>query len=656
MFAVLVALLQSAQPAAAGVQQAPAAQSVQQLFDAATEAASDGRCADALPIFAQLESRPAIARNELARAALDVRRGTCLIEVGRLEEGEAAVRRGLPTIAAKGESFVDEVRQAHLSLGRLAALRFDFTASAAEYEKALALSQGDGRIRPLMMLSQILAFDGDGRAVRYAREARDLALADPSVRKRERAAVQTQYARALLNDGQLKEAYAELKDSLSKQGGLDSSVNLSDLATRSDLAIAASLNKDHEAARKYLAYTGAGRFRDTPFSSAAEMQAPPCGSTSGLKPDDFAIVEFSISDDGYVRVAMPVYTTGGRQAAIAFARAASGWSWDPEVVKGIPPLFRLATRVEMRCTMTADRPSPVAPLGEAYGVWLARQGATGTEWSGLSDARALPLQRAAEEKSKDGANPTLEIQALVGIGGNSVASASDQQWALGKALSRAETMKAPVDAQTYIAIRAARARSENSREERQALRSLLARPEVAASPLSASTLRLLIAAPANRLRSPEDAGVLLAAVSNEPGLPEGHPLKVAALLQQADLYAANNDLQNAQQMFEKTGLTSEQCAFLGLKPAVKSAGVSSSDFPTDAQRYGFSGWVKTEFNVATDGRTLEPRVLFAYPPIVFNSAGEQITKGMRFTRTYRPEAGVACAAQQQAITFSIAQN
>ncbi len=349
MTQVILALLLAGQTATP--QAAPAKPSFQQSFDLATSAALEGRCAEAVRLFESIETAPRIARNAMVRAAIDVRKGGCLVELGRLEEGEAAVRRGLPALAGKGEDFAMEVRQAHLALGRLSAQRFDYAAAAAEYRQALEGAAGKERLRPLLALSQVLAFDQDGEALLHAGEARSIALADATLGKREVATVKTQYARVLLNQGRHKEAYAELKDSLRKQGGLDFKVDLADLATRSDLAIAASLNKDHDAARKYLAYTGAGRFKDTPFDRASSMQPPLCGSATGLKPEDFAIVEFSLAEEGHVLGAMPIYATGGRTAAIAFARAVADWSWKPEAIKAIPPLFRYATRVEIRCTL-----------------------------------------------------------------------------------------------------------------------------------------------------------------------------------------------------------------------------------------------------------------------------------------------------------------
>ncbi len=649
MTQVVLALLLAGQ--AAAQQASLGASTLQQSFDRATDAAAKGECGEAIRIFEEIEANPAAMRSAVARAAVDIRKGSCLIQTGRLEEGEKAVRRGLPVLTAKGEGFADEVRQSHLALGYLSAERFDYATAATEYKQALEGVTGRARLQPLIALAQVLAFDQDGEALRYATEARTIALADPALNKREVAVVQTQFARVLLNQGRPKEAYAELKDSLRKQGGLDLKVDLSDLTTRSDLAIAASLNKDRESARKYLAYTGAGRFKDTPFARATSMQPPLCGSATGLAPDDYAIVEFSLAEDGHVQRVMPIYTTGGRTAAIAFARAVADWSWQPEAVKAIPPLFRYTTRVEIRCTMAGERPALTTPLAEVYAEWMEGLGKAGPGWKAEPDAKAASLQRAALAKARAGNDRAGQLAALLALGTNSVLGEPERRPLLDEAMTLADALKAPPGARTYIAVEHVRTRSDNGRQYREGLRALLARPDVAGDPASAATVRLLIAAPGFRIGTPDDSAALLSAVTAAPELPAQHPLKVAALLQQANQFASKGDLEGARRTFEQTGLTTEQCAFLGLQPAMRRTGVSSDDYPMDAFQMGFEGWVRTEFDVAPDGSTIRPRVLTAYPPFVFDEAGAKISNGFRYTASYRPKDGVACTGRQESVKF-----
>ncbi|RSV45562.1 hypothetical protein CA233_14325 [Sphingomonas sp. ABOLD] len=647
---ILALLLAGGQQAASPP--SSAAPTLQQLFDQATKAGAEGQCADAVKTFEAIEKNAKAMANPTVRAAVDVRKGYCLAQLERAEEGEAAIRRGLPILATKGAGFAEEVRQAHLALGQVAMLRFDYGGAAAEYRLALDSSAGADRIKPLMALSQVTMFDQDGEALRYASEARSIALADASFDKKARAAVQTQYARALLNAGRAPEAYAELKDSLRKQGGLTMKVGVSDLATRSDLAIAAWLNHDADSARNYLAYTGAGRFEKSPFERARDMTLPACGAETGLKPDDMAIIQFSLAEDGHVAGVLPIYAPAGRTAAIAFAREVSGWSWAPEEARAIPLLFRLTTRIEMRCTNAGERPDLSQPLAAAAEAWLESKGVADAGWKALPDAKAAPLERAAlaAARSKDD-RPGMTAAALALVE-NSVVPEAERKTLAVEAAAWGEALGAPPAARAYLELQKSDL-AAGHRGRTAGRRALLARPEFQNDPLAAATLRLLISMPGFRTSAPSDADSLLAAVVATPGLPERHPLKVAAQLQRANLAAKNGDLAAAQRAFEQTGLTSRQCALLGLKPAVRSTGDLSNAFPDTAQRLGFEGWVRTEFDVATDGKTIAPRVVSSYPAFVFDAAATNMAKGLRYTSSYRPEDGVACSAQDAPISFRL---
>jgi outer membrane biosynthesis protein TonB len=126
---------------------------------------------------------------------------------------------------------------------------------------------------------------------------------------------------------------------------------------------------------------------------------------------------------------------------------------------------------------------------------------------------------------------------------------------------------------------------------------------------------------------------------------------VAALLQQASIAAKQGELDMARKSFAQTGLTEQQCALIGLSPAMKSTGISSDDFPMEAMRWGFEGWVRTEFDVRADGRTVAPRAVIAYPPFVFNEAATDVAKGFRYEASYRPSGGTSCSGQQSQIQF-----
>lgn len=622
---------------------------LQAQFDAAADAYAERRCAEAVTAYLALERHPAILRNPLARAAAGVRKGVCLIRTGHVAEGEAAIRANLPTVEAKGADFAGDVRDARTALAGAAQLRFDYDVAIAETEKALALATGADRITPLQMLAGLTMFDGDGRALRYAEEARTLVAGAKAFAKTDVAAVQTTSARVLLNAGRAKEGYALLKDSLAKQGGLTTRIRLGDVSTRSDLAIAALLTGDKDGARQYLAFTGAGRISDAPFARAQAMDPPACDPTIGLKPSDVAVVEFSLGEDGQVLSALPVYVTGGRQAAIAFARAVAGWSWSAEQAKQVPPFYRALTRVELRCSTGADVPDSWGLLADAASAWLFADDAPA--WDGLSDAAAVSRQRAALAAARPGTR--AELAALFALTRNVSLPTPERQTLVDRAAALAPGVDAPAPLRTWLGV--TRLQSDEVRGDRwrESLRALLADPAIGGDPLSASVLRLALAGRnARRKGSPEDLA-LLDRVIAEPGLPEHHPLKVHALLRKANLLAEGGDLAGADAAFRKTGLDAEQCAMLGVTPALKHSGANSSDFPMEAMRWGFEGWVQTEFDIAADGRTVQQRAIIAYPPFVFDEAAIGIARQSRWTSSYRPGGSVACAASHMPIRFML---
>jgi hypothetical protein len=59
----------------------------------------------------------------------------------------------------------------------------------------------------------------------------------------------------------------------------------------------------------------------------------------------------------------------------------------------------------------------------------------------------------------------------------------------------------------------------------------------------------------------------------------------------------------------------------------------------------------SEFDVATDGSAIRPRVIAAYPPFVLDEAGAKMSNGFRYTASYRPEGSVACTGQQASVKF-----
>ncbi|SOB86468.1 hypothetical protein SAMN06297144_1573 [Sphingomonas guangdongensis] len=654
MLSVMAAL------AATAAQAAPApttAAGSQARFDAATKAWQEGRCAEAVTLFDALATSDTARRNATVAAAIAVRRGMCLSRLGRADEAEASIRGGIDRLAVT-ESLRDEAADAYHQLAALAQLRLDYDTGIADANRALALTSGVQRIRPLLMLAALTRFDGDGSAIRSTAEALQLIEMAPKATKQDIATAQVAAARALLAADRIDEANALLKKALSNNGGLTTRSTLADIATRYDLAQVALLKKRPDEARLYLAYTGAGRQSDTPFERADSLKVPDCGEVPGLTPESSAVVEFSLAEDGTVTRAEPVYARGGRAVALAFGRAVLDWSWKPEVAKAIAPFYRAITRVELRCTRSASGGDLSLPLRTASEAWLQQQGVAAPPES------ERPAELIARWRAAATGSDAAALAANLQIAHSPLAPATEQKAAAERTIALAAALGAPTAVKTDAALAAldqsgpigSTADLQRSFERRdQSLRALLARPEIAADPVSAATLRLAIARqfPNGEKKQVADADQLLAAVADARGLPERHPLKVHALLAQANAAAARGDLAAAASAFGRTGLTEQQCALIGATPRIESSGASASLYPADLVRMGFEGWTQVEFDIAADGRTAAQRALISYPPFLFGDVASTMVAKTRFARSYRPEATVACAADKRTFIFKL---
>jgi TonB family protein len=178
---------------------------------------------------------------------------------------------------------------------------------------------------------------------------------------------------------------------------------------------------------------------------------------------------------------------------------------------------------------------------------------------------------------------------------------------------------------------------------------LLDRPGYADDPLVAATLRMMLVAKAKS----KDAEAMVEAVVSDDRLGTRHPLKTHALLHRANQAWRKGDARLAADSIAQTGLSEQQCAVVGLKPSMKRDLGGSENYPMEAVRMGFEGWVSTEFDVQANGRTVAQRVVIAHPPLIFNDAALGMMRNAVFENSYRPKTGVACSAESQRISFHL---
>lgn len=671
---------------------APAATpTLQEAFTAASDAAESGDCAKAKPMFEALARDSRVKPGSLPAAAIAVRLGRCLIQSGEEAKGRAFVLSGLPKLEASGEGFAEEVAETSAMLGQAAMLRYDHDDAVKWFTRAAAAQSQIIRLQAMLRLAQATQFDGDGAAIKTI----DKALAELSEKNPKEKEGYANFlavrGRVLMNLGRDKEAAVDLKRALALSGGLTLKVSLSDVALRGDLAQAMLLLGQRSEARKYLAYTGAGRIEDSPFATATFMDVPSCTGEPGLRPEDSAVVEFSIGKDGQVAAAQTVYNRGSFAAARAFAASVRDWTWKPEGLAKMPLFYRSLIRVELHCTTAAGKTGGVmGPVFRRLAGWAsaiawkdtvglvaparpldaAGADAAGDEAAGVARRLVVETLRKASEQHL-AAGRTLAAGAALALSGIydlaldgraqadraqaiKLISAADPQHAdpaAVTAVSALQLYQIYGNALTTASAKADRTRESRARTIETVLRPGLDDPLIKTDALVLDTLKVAIATTRRADPMGSDQAALLQAVADDTRLEEGHPLRQIALLQLANAAARGKQFDVAQQLFARTGLTEQQCALVGDIPRLKSDGTGGNDYPLEAQLMGFEGWVKVEYDIDAAGRTANQRALIAYPPFVFVEAATGIARGVRYDPSYRPSGKVACSATSETVRF-----
>ena len=638
---------------------ATTALTLQQMFNQASSAVETGNCALALPIFERLAADPRVKAGSLPAATIAVRRGICLANLGQDEDAERQMAIGLPIIAKSGPTMAIDVSAAEEALGNVAMRRRDHDGAVGYFKRAIVLLAEPARIRLLVRLAQATQFDGGAAPVGFVDQALRIASSAPKPDRPTLAVVHTVRGRILLNENRNAEALAEFKQALALSGGLSlTNVSLAEVALRSDLAEASLLTGDKEQARIFLSYTGAGRIEESPFASAASMVPPQCGPETGLTADDFAIVEFEIDDAGDVPFATTVYTRGNHKVASAFANAVEQWYWRPEDLKKIPHFYRALTRVELRCSRSGgDLPGIFGPLSDRFKEWAAPLLGNVDFENYKVGNRLDQLTSLAANRERDGdmagAVAALTLRGVYDPGARVAQSADfDRSLQLATAARLPAEVVNSVLVFRYAATMTGDRRRRSNTEIAQATNTLLAsNPALATDALASDTLALLTTTSTPSETQRVAVVAALTRVSDDQRLPEHHPLKQVALMRLANISAAGKNLAEANGYFDRTGLSEEQCSLIAVPPAMKHSGADSSDFPSEALKYGFEGWVNLEYDINANGTTAHPRPVIAYPPFVFVDAATGMARGFRYQTSFRPSSQLACSANRATVRF-----
>jgi hypothetical protein len=643
VIALLVLLGSGASPAQA---EQP---SLQQQFDSATSLLDAHKPAEALAVLEAMEARtPRPAGKNLTFIRL--RKGEALYELNRLDEAATSTRLALEDLPADIAALKGERFSALLRLAEIDELKLDYGAAVKSYhEVASQAPDTEQRINALAgAIRTNMFFDAD-QALKDADTA--LSIIDPQAKnaKALRGPIRTLRARTLLNLGRFNDARTELVAATKELGGLTLRVNISDMAARSDNAIAAYLAGQEDQAREYLAYTGAGRLEHE-FTGGAEMTPPPCGGAEGLRPDDVAVVEFSILDDGSVSRVTPIYSSRQGGSALAFAQYVASWSWKPEQVKNIPPFFRAQTRVELRCSNALPRPRIPDVFAGDVASWLSSKQIPELAISGEGDAKlAKPLlDELARREVQFGSTAPALLPPLTALADNAVIPVDDRRKYVEQALTIARAAGAPGE---VIAAFALRAPTSIARDKKFDVQPWLDDPVVRASSRALAAFRLFEAEDLYFHKRTEEAIVQLQIIRDLPQLQKEDALRAAALIRLASLRLAKGDVPGAETSFQDSGLSAEQCALVDMGPRLKALPASSDDYPREVLQWQIGGWTRVENDIQASGRTTNVRVVVAYPPLVFDKAATQIIARGKFEVSFRPKGDLACGGKSTPVQF-----
>jgi tetratricopeptide (TPR) repeat protein len=251
------------------------APSAQQQFEAANKALAESRWADALAGYEKVER--VMSRDVQGRAVIRLRKGEALANLRRHPEARAAIAGALAELPANDAGTREDRLIGHLVLGEITERALDYGEAAKQFRAAELLAEGSAdKLRALRGLTATTLFFNGAEALGHVDRALALVAQQAPGNKALTASLKTLRGRVLMNLARHAEARTELEAAVALLGGLTTRVDIADLSARSDLSLTLLLMGQKDAARKYLAYTGAGRLEQE-LGFGAEMTPPVCG-------------------------------------------------------------------------------------------------------------------------------------------------------------------------------------------------------------------------------------------------------------------------------------------------------------------------------------------------------------------------------------------
>jgi len=585
-----------------------------------------------------------VIRGRLARA---------LLRRGRIDEAQATAAQALVEIR-QGETGPDaDLAEAYLTLGDVLRFKLDLDPAVGAYRQARALATGPtaaslilsadiGTILANMVTHPDLA--AQTAAALIADQKAFDALPSP-----DRALILTLRARAELNRGDLDKALDYTVKALALSGDVHSTrVNLNQVTVRSDAGLISAIRHDETGMHEYFAYSGAGHLPSEDWLSGASTELPICNAE--VTPEDTAVIEFSISEDGRTVGAAPVYASRPGQMGVIFARAVRTWRWRTEGVAKLDPFWRASIRMQLRCLTTPRAIELDEPFAVATRAWLRANGVRVSLGDASAAVGAAPVKAGGDLGRVSGLVAKV-FSPNTGAGARIEAAA-----ALDELLDKAG---APPEVRAFIIIASL---GPNERSLNHAAAAGRARALGAAAPRfdvipggarSAAWLRteqaiaLEYSGDFPAARPPLEAVVALPIAS----LASEDPIRRVAILHLSLIDRFTGHEEAARARLTSAGMTGAQCSLLDVRPVPRKAGISSENFPEEALRWGFEGWLKEAFDIGPDGAVTDVRTVMAYPPFVFGPATEATLKHFRYMPPTLGDKVLGCAGETLSVHY-----
>lgn len=623
--------------------QAPA-QNPQMMFNTAQAAFEKGDFAAAISGYrAALAGLPSSARSV---AVIRSRLAYALRQTGQFDPAMAEATLAVHAFAAQNVSRNDDLAYALLLLGSFHRGGATNAQAITELQRAIA-AETDPTSANALSARYTLAMAAVTEQPDLSAKTLDIIRADApgfaKLPKTDQANILSVRALADLNRGQPKLATHFIEQALDLTGRTTTKVSISQIRIRGNAALIYAQLGDAEKVRQYLTYSGAGHLPDQSWLTMSDKDLPVCGGD--VAPQDVAVIEFAIGNDGHVTGANAVFASKPGALGSVFAAMAAQWSWQPTALAKLDPFWRQSVRLELRCVKRPPLLALEDPFRERTRDWLTQMHVDPDVVAPSSDpnqtgASAIPQALAAMHTAKDDRSRAEAVTTLDAL---------------------LVSLDAPADARAYalymgsVPTRSATRRSYEGDKARllaTALARLATQPGAEHARAWLRTEQALALEVSGML--PPARALLQTVIATPPAtLPQDDPIRSLAQLHLALIDKRDGAPARADQRLTEAGITPEQCSLLDVRPVPQNTAISNSAFPSEAQRWNFEGNVRVAFDIAADGHVTDVRTVLAYPPFVFGPSTEKAIARFRY---FPPTLGtevLGCVGQSNNVIYHL---